>query len=280
MSEYSLVPLPFFEPTEQNLFELEIGEGWYYDIPKGLHTDPTVDVALSKVELGKASTFVKYDLLDRSLQVLEGATTNEVAGTYLMIFQLLDSNGITSGSMTIVLTVYPLLEDESEEEEVTEESTIGYYYAELLDQRIKRRERSKKAELLGDGTEKVPPIAKFEDMDNYGNIKITFNKPMVVIPEVSGLSSSGISLARNPQQEPSKEPAGRLLSKKKDESYKVKLEIISLSVEPGDFSDELDLGFSWKVTEFTENALSIKVNFNKPVYVSTSAEPDFIEMKI
>ena len=56
------------------------------------------------------------------------------------------------------------------------------------------------------------------------------------------------------------EPAGtRLLSspKKKDESFKVKLEIISLKVEPGDFSDEIDLGFSWKVTKFTEKALNI-----------------------
>ena len=56
------------------------------------------------------------------------------------------------------------------------------------------------------------------------------------------------------------EPAGtRLLSspKKKDESFKVKLEIISFRVEPGDFSDEIDLGFSWKVTKFTEKALNI-----------------------
>lgn len=121
----------------------------------------------------------------------------------MIIFQLLDSNGVTSGPKTIVLTIFPDSDgdDSDSEEEVTEESTIGSYYADLLEQRNQLEEKSKRNQLDNSEIgEKGPPIAEFASMDNYGNIQVTFSKPMVIIPEVSDLSSSGIKLAKTTPQ--------------------------------------------------------------------------------
>lgn len=66
-------------------------------------------------------------------------------------------------------------------------------------------------------------------MDSYGNIKIAFSKKMVLIPEVHGLKSSGIKLAKAQQSVETQEPAGRLLSEKEGD-ITVQLEILSLNV--------------------------------------------------
>lgn len=144
LSNYYLTPQPFFEPSEQeDLYEIEVGEGWYYEIPKGLHTDPLADVALKSVELGSAATFIKYDLLNRDLTILEGSTDNTLAGTYRIVLTLVDSIGVTSAPKLVILTIFPISEETKDEEEATEEKSVGEYYARLIAERNRLKENAK-----------------------------------------------------------------------------------------------------------------------------------------
>ena len=50
-------------------------------------------------------------------------------------------------------------------------------------------------------------------------------------------------------------------------------------MRPGEMTDEADLSFSWRVTEFTSDSLELKIDFDLPLRVSTSgSEADKVEI--
>ena len=99
-------------------------------------------------------------------------------------------------------------------------------------------------------------------MDTLGVIKISFSKAMVIIPELVSLSSNGITMTNTDKN-------GRILK-----TTEPSLDIFTVTVLPGGFSDIEDLGFEWKVTKFTSQAMTLKVDFAKPLSVSSSPEND------
>ena len=111
------MPKPYFEALEEgNLFELQVGEAWHFNLPKAMH--PTgLATAMKPVDLGRASSFIEFNQLERTFDIKEGKTTSQNVGTYPIILQLIDSNGVSSAPFTIIVTIFDTAAQDTENNE-------------------------------------------------------------------------------------------------------------------------------------------------------------------
>lgn len=59
---------------------------------------------------------------------------------------------------------------------------------------------------------------------------------------------------------------------------RVDLDVLDVSVQPGEFSSEDDLRFTWSVEEFTSTRMNLQLEFSKPQSVSVTTDKEVLRI--
>ena len=116
----------------------------------------------------------------------------------------------------------------------------------------------------------IPPVqskASLSAISSTGLVTISFTEDMRVLNFTKKATASN-----EPEKEPVKE-GSRLLA---DDINK----ILDTKVVTGDYSDPNNIKFSWDVVAMEKRKLELQLNFEKPLYVSTEEEPEYLEVQL
>ena len=141
-------------------------------------------------------------------------------------------------------------------------------------------------------------IVYIKSIDRWGDVDLRFKAEMVLPTNIASLINEGreevirkgtryrdsapsTRRARrsliNPQKTKGVAGAAEGMELKKAEDY---IEIMTVEVEPGFFSNVDDLNFTWNMTEATNTSMKIRLYFEKPLLVSSGMQPDFLKVKL
>jgi len=141
-------------------------------------------------------------------------------------------------------------------------------------------------------------IVYVKSIDRWGDVEMRFKAEMVLPTNIASLINEGreevirkgtryrgsapsTRRARrsliNPRRTQRVADTAEGMELKKAEDY---IEIMTVEVEPGFFSNVEDLNFTWNMTEATNTSMKIKLFFEKPLLVSSGMQPDFLKVKL
>ena len=61
-------------------------------------------------------------------------------------------------------------------------------------------------------------------------------------------------------------------------SYNYGRPVFSLQIIPGEYSIEEKLGYSWSVYSMSKRTLSLKFDFENPIYISADEDPEMLQI--
>ena len=168
------------DTLDGTLFEIEVGEGWEFTLPKPAPHTLGYDVWYETVELNGANLFATYVKEWSKIIIQADKTTEANIGDYAIWLRLVDEAGKFSQLLTIQLSITGELQNEFE---VEKENTVGETYEELLEERLRLQE-----ELLSqaaNGGTLRPKAEITDDITRKGLVKVNFSKKMQVFANFS-----------------------------------------------------------------------------------------------